>query len=219
MLWKKAKLKPLLFILIVAFKSYNGQNTWLNCQEKDTNKKPCVLWIRVNIQYYSDELDDTHFKLSIAWQENANVFSTKWCIYYCEKFGKYIIHLVVTNLEWIKQLIWKTVKMTIEWNNEYAIIDPGTWFIFRNFSSFIKRIASSRIMIYSFNCVPKPLCTEILNCLGPLTNSMCNWATDRRSLFIVRYFSTMCVDVWVQVVFKIWVNFYMPPEDLSLPWL
>lgn len=36
---KKAKLKPLLFILIVAFKSYNGQNNWLNCQENDTNKK------------------------------------------------------------------------------------------------------------------------------------------------------------------------------------
>lgn len=141
-------------------------------------------------------------------------FSTKWCICYCKKFGKYVIHLV-TNLEWIKQLIhWKTVRMTTEWYNDYAIIDPGTQFIFRNFSSFIKKIASTRIMAYSFNCVPKPWCTEKLNCLGPLTNSMCNWATDRRPLFIVCYFSTMCVDVvWVQVVFKIWVNFYMPPWE------
>lgn len=131
-------------------------------------------------------------------------FSTKWCIYYCKKFGKNIIHLVVTNLEWIKVLIWKTVNMTIEWSNEYTIIDPGTWFIFRKFSSFIKRIASPRIMVYSFNGVPKPWCTEILNCLGPLTSSMCNWATDRRLLFIVRYFSTMCVDV---VWYKLYLRF------------
>lgn len=31
-----------------------------------------------------------------------------------------------------KQLIWKMVNVTTEWNNENKIIDPGTWFILEN---------------------------------------------------------------------------------------
>lgn len=147
-------------------------------------------------------------------------FSTKWCIYYGKKFGKNIIHLVVTNLEWIKQLIWKIVNMTIEWSNVYAIIDPGAWFIFRKFASFIKKIASPRIMVYSFSGVPNPDALRNLIVLVHLQTACAIEQLTEDFYFMVHYFSTMCVDfVWIQVVFKIWVNFYMPSEDLTLPWL
>lgn len=109
--------------------------------------------------------------------------------------------------------MWKTVSITIEWKNEHAVIDPATRSIFGKFCSFIKRITSLRVMFYSFNSGPKPWWFGILNCIGPLTNSMCNWASDRRPLFILGYFSTMFVNVvwgWVVFKYKIWVIFMCP---------
>lgn len=87
------------------------------------------------------------------------------------------------------------MSITIEWKHKHAVIDPATRFTFGKFSSFIKRLTSLRVMFYSFNGALKPWWFGILNCIGPLTNSICNWASDRKLLCILGYCSTMLVNV------------------------